>query len=85
MAENTKLIAFEDPDHPGNSPKYHTGKSCIEEGCEHPAGTAWSPYWCFEHNVERIHRISAQMDQVVDNFKERALAAAQERNESNHS
>jgi len=56
------LIAFEDPDHPGNGPKYLTGKFCIEQGCDRPAGTAWSPLWCFEHNVERIRRINAAID-----------------------
>jgi hypothetical protein len=59
----TELLAFEDPDHEGNSEKYHTGKKCIE--CEKPAGTAWGPFWCFEHNVSRMKRISAQLDQLA--------------------
>lgn len=55
---------YADPSHVGNSPKHHTGKPCIESGCDRPAGTAWSPYWCFEHNVERMDRISKQMENL---------------------
>jgi hypothetical protein len=62
----TTLIAFEDPNHEGNSPKYHTGKPCIEPGCDKPAGTWWSPYWCFEHNVERIKRVTRQFDEILN-------------------
>ncbi len=53
---------FENPDHPGNGPMHHTGEPCIREGCDKPAGTAWSPYWCFEHNVERMKFIDGQFD-----------------------
>lgn len=49
--------AYKDPNHRGNSPKYHTRKPCVTPGCGKPAGTWWSPLWCFEHNVERIDRI----------------------------
>lgn len=52
------MSGYNDPKDPRNGPKYHTGKPCIEKGCGRPAGTAWSPYWCYEHNVERIDRIS---------------------------
>ena len=58
------LIAFEDPHNDGNSPRYHTGKKCIE-GCGRPAGTAWSPFWCFECNVERIKRIDTQLKAAI--------------------
>jgi hypothetical protein len=57
-------IAFEDPGHPGNGPQYHTGKPCIEPGCNRPAGTWWSPIWCFEHNVQRIKGIDGQFEKV---------------------
>jgi hypothetical protein len=50
--------AYKDPHDEGNSAKYHAGKECIEEGCSKPAGTAWSPYWCFECNVKRIERVN---------------------------
>jgi len=66
MAESTTdLRAFEDPNHEGNSDKYHTGKKCIEKGCCEPAGTWWSPHWCFKHNVERIHRIDAGLNDII--------------------
>lgn len=54
---NTKKGDYNDLTCEGNSEKYHTGKHCIEPGCNEPAGTAWSPYWCVKHNIERIDRI----------------------------
>ena len=57
-------MAFEDPAHEGNSSRHHTGKRCIERGCDEPAGTAWSPLWCFKHNVERMRRINAAFDRM---------------------
>ncbi len=60
------MIAFEDPNHPGNTAKHHTGKPCIEPGCENPAGTAWSPYWCFSCNVARIRRIDGKLAQMAE-------------------
>jgi len=59
------MIAYQDPDHRGNSAKYHTGKSCIESGCERPAGTAWSKYYCFPCNVARIDRITRQLETIT--------------------
>jgi hypothetical protein len=61
------MAGYDDPNHEGNSAKYHTGKLCIE-GCGRPAGTAWSPYWCFECNVERINRINEQFEQITKAF-----------------
>lgn len=61
------MIPFEDLQHEGNSSSYHTGKQCIEENCNNPAGTAWSPIWCFEHNVERIRRITKQLKIIIKN------------------
>lgn len=58
---------FENPNYRGNSAEYHTGKRCIESGCEKPAGTAWSPLWCFDHNVERMKRVSASLNRLADN------------------
>jgi hypothetical protein len=57
------MKAFEDPAHPGNNAVYHAGKPCAVTGCEAPAGTWWSPHWCFTHNVERIHRVSRQLEE----------------------
>ena len=59
------MSGYSDRNDPGNSPKYHTGKPCIVRGCDRPAGTAWGPYWCFEHNVERIDRVSGQLRALV--------------------
>ncbi len=60
----TKLKPSHDPDHEGNSAKHHTGKNCIEKGCVRPAGTLWSPLWCFNHNVERMRRIDRALAPV---------------------
>ncbi|MFA6364229.1 hypothetical protein [Methanoregula sp.] len=59
----------EDPNDPGNDPKYHTGKKCVEPGCNHPAGTAWSPYWCQKHNAERLNGIGASFEGMLAKFK----------------
>jgi len=65
---------YADPGHPGNGPEHHTGEACVEEGCDRPAGTAWSPYWCQPHNAERIDRISRQLDGFIDRFEKRRKA-----------
>lgn len=62
------IIAYKDPDHEGNSSKYWTGKPCIEKGCTNPAGTWWSPYWCFPCNVERMDRLDGQFEQIKKEF-----------------
>lgn len=59
------LEAYEDASHEGNSERYHTGKECIESGCNKPAGTRWGPHWCFEHNRDRIRRIGASLDNAL--------------------
>lgn len=59
------MKAYKDPNHEGNSSKYLTGKKCIELDCENPAGTRWSPHWCFSCNVERIERINGQFDNML--------------------
>lgn len=64
---------YENPNHDGNSTKHHTGKPCIEPGCDKPAGTAWSPYWCMEHNAERMTRIDASLEQIAARFREREM------------
>lgn len=61
----TTLTAFEDPNHEGNSAAYHTGKPCRTKGCTAPAGTWWSPHWCFAHNVERIKRIESGLNDAA--------------------
>lgn len=59
------LGAFEDPNHKGNSKKYHIGAPCIKPNCEQPAGTAWSPLLCFECNVKRIRKINQQFINIL--------------------
>ena len=65
------MEAFEDPEHEGNSARHRTGNVCIRGECTKMAGTAWSPYWCFEHNVERMHSIGYQLLQVVKRAAEK--------------
>ena len=52
------------PKSPGNSRRYHTGKPCCELGCSEPAGTAWSPHWCWKCNAERLGRIRGNLEQM---------------------
>lgn len=56
------MLAYQDPSHDGNSAKHHTGKPCVVKGCKAPAGTWWGPHWCHKHNVERMDRISANLE-----------------------
>lgn len=58
------MEAFEDSAHEWNGPAYHTGKLCVERGCERPAGTAWSSYWCQPCNAERMRRITRQLEDL---------------------
>ena len=51
---------LEDPSHELNGPKYKTGKKCIEPDCMNPAGTYWSPYWCFFCNVKRMTQVTSK-------------------------
>lgn len=57
-----------DPKHPGNGIRHRSGKTCIHPGCGAPAGTLWSPLWCFKHNVERMQRIDAQFQGIEKAF-----------------
>jgi hypothetical protein len=62
VAKIRKREAYKNLSHPGNSPKYYTGEKCIEEGCRELAGTMWSAFWCVRHNIERLERISGQLE-----------------------
>ncbi len=64
------MDAFENPDHSGNSAQYHTGKPCIEKGCDKPAGTAWGKFWCFEHNVKRMSGITKSLENISQGLKQ---------------
>ena len=60
-----KIPPYKDRNYPGNSKKYHTGEPCVTKGCNNPAGTKWSPLWCFECNVKRMDRIGGQFDSLM--------------------
>lgn len=69
--------AYADPRHEGNSSKYWTGNPCVEKGCKKNAGTRWSPLWCFDHNVKRIARINASLDDIIAQQKLREMVNAE--------
>lgn len=58
-------FTYQDPNHEGNSKRYHYGRKCITKGCNNPAGTLWSPLWCFHCNVKRMDEINKAMDRVA--------------------
>jgi hypothetical protein len=60
---------YEDPNHPWNGLKYRSGQLCIERGCNNPAGTAWSPYWCQPCNAKRMNSIRASMEEIAEGLK----------------
>lgn len=74
------MLAYKDPNHEGNSQKYHTGKTCVTKGCGQPAGTFWSPAWCFEHNADRMDRIGASLTDIA--LRAELLAMVQKETES---
>ena len=65
----------EDRSHPNcHSPEGHTcqapsGRTCIERGCDTAAGTHWGPMWCPEHDMERLDRITASLESIMEEFK----------------
>lgn len=61
----TGIKRHADPRDPLNAASYHTGKPCIEEGCDRPAGTHWSPLWCQPCNTVRMDRISASLNDLL--------------------
>lgn len=60
------MPGYNDPYDIGNNPTYHTGEKCITEGCNNPAGTQWSPFWCFQCNSEK-RNISLLGEEVKQN------------------
>lgn len=42
-----------------------SGRICIEDGCDEPAGTLWGPMWCPEHDEQRLDRINADLRDLV--------------------
>jgi hypothetical protein len=53
-----------------------SGKSCVEPGCDAPAGTKWGPYWCPPHDQERLARVSDQLHGVQASFISKKIAVA---------
>ena len=68
---------YADPSDPLNAPKYHAGKPCIERGCNNPAGTAWSRFWCQPCNAKRMDRISASLEKMAPEYGAQAETVAQ--------
>ncbi len=59
------MQAYADPHDPLNGSEHHSGRKCIEPGCDRPAGTAWSPFWCQPCNAVRMDRISASLNRCA--------------------
>lgn len=57
------MKAYQDKAHDGNSEKYRTGSTCIE--CDNQAGTFWSELWCVDCNIRRMDRITAQLENMI--------------------
>lgn len=64
------MEAYQDPENELNSSKYHTGNIFIIRGCGNQAGTAWSPYFCQKCNSERMNRISASFNSLIEELKD---------------
>ena len=43
-----------------------SGRTCIEPGCERPAGTHWGPFWCPEHDAIRLEKITRQLEELAE-------------------
>lgn len=43
-----------------------SGRTCIESGCDLPAGTLWGPLWCPDHDRERLERVTRQMESLLN-------------------
>jgi hypothetical protein len=52
-----ELCHYKDKSSPLHSSKYHSGKICIEEGCNKPAGTYWNINLCSECTILKIDMI----------------------------
>lgn len=45
-----------------------SGRTCIEQGCNEPAGTWWGPLWCPGHDQERLDRIDRSLADIKEMF-----------------
>jgi hypothetical protein len=50
----------------GHTCQVPSGRVCCEAGCREMAGTMWGPYWCPDHDAERIDRISGQLTALTE-------------------
>lgn len=42
-----------------------SGRVCIEDGCDAAAGTLWGPFWCPDHDRDRLDGIGASMSALL--------------------
>jgi hypothetical protein len=49
-----------------------SGYVCDTDGCGAEAGTWWTPYWCPDCDVDRLSRISAELDAMLTSLHRRA-------------
>lgn len=54
----------------GHQCQQPSGRTCIEGGCDQPAGTVWGPMWCPEHDADRLDRISASFEDISKAFSQ---------------
>lgn len=40
-----------------------SGRVCVEPGCNLEAGTLWGPYWCPDHDRDRLNGITATLEE----------------------
>jgi hypothetical protein len=64
--EGRLMERHHDPDDPLNGPEHRSGRTCVEKGCNNPAGTAWSPYWCQSCNAARMDHIAQQLGKLLN-------------------
>lgn len=43
-----------------------SGRRCFVTGCDADAGTLWGPYWCPEHDKQRLDRITASFEEIEE-------------------
>lgn len=48
----------------GHTCQKPSGRVCVENSCNEPAGTLWGPLWCPDHDKERLDRISANLESI---------------------
>jgi hypothetical protein len=46
-----------------------SGRACDVRGCQEPAGTLWGPYWCPDHDKQRLERITANLESALADLK----------------